>query len=90
MARDKHGHFEWLAFDKDQKLFDFKINFLSEFVSSASRILFLLVLDKFFMATCLWYRTKDIDFELKFLLETYQVLQGHLLWLEVNIVTLSS
>ena len=39
MARGRHGHFEWLSFDTDQRFFNFKINFLFEFVSSASRLL---------------------------------------------------
>ena len=43
----------------------------------------------FFMVTHLWYRTKDTDFEIKLLFGMYQVLQGHLLWLEVSMVTLS-
>ena len=38
-ATGKHGHFVWLAFDTDQRFFDFKINFLFEFVSSSSRLL---------------------------------------------------
>ena len=37
MARGRHGHFEWLSFDTDQRFFGFKINFLFDFVSSASR-----------------------------------------------------
>ena len=36
MARGRHGHFVWLAFDTNQRLFDLKINFLFEFVSSSS------------------------------------------------------
>ena len=43
----------------------------------------------FLMVTRLWYRTKDIDFEIKFLFGIYQVLQVHLLWLEEGVVTLS-
>ena len=39
VATGKHGHFVWLAFDTDQRFFDFKINFLFEFVSSSSRLL---------------------------------------------------
>ena len=31
----------------------------------------------------------DLDFETKCLFGMYQVLQGHLLWLEVSMVTLS-
>ena len=31
-----HGHFEWLAFYTNQRFFYFKINFLFEFVPSAS------------------------------------------------------
>ena len=38
-ATGKHGHFVWLAFDTDQRFFDFKINFLFEVVSSSSRLL---------------------------------------------------
>ena len=36
----------------------------------------------------LWYRTKDIDFETKFLSGMSKVLQGHFLWLEVSMVIL--
>ena len=32
VATDKHGQFVELAFDTDQKFFDFKINFLFEFM----------------------------------------------------------
>ena len=39
VATGKDGHFVWLAFDTDQRLFDFKINFLFEFVLSSSRLL---------------------------------------------------
>ena len=39
MARGRHGHFEWLAFDTDQRLFDLNINFLFNLVSKASRLL---------------------------------------------------
>ena len=41
VATGKHGHFVWLAFDTDQRFFDFKINFLFEFVSSASSLIFI-------------------------------------------------
>ena len=41
VARGRHGHFVWLVFDTDQRFFDFKINFLFEFVSSSSRLLVL-------------------------------------------------
>ena len=34
-------------------------------------------------------QNKDIDFEIKFLFGMYQVLQDHLLWLEVDMVTFS-
>ena len=40
VARGRHGHFLWLAFESDQRFFDFKINFLFEFVSSASSLIF--------------------------------------------------
>ena len=43
----------------------------------------------FFVVTSFWYSTNDIDFENKFLFGVYQVLQGHLLRLEVGMVTLS-
>ena len=39
VASGRHGHFEWLAFDTDQRFFDFKINFLFDFLWSASRFL---------------------------------------------------
>lgn len=39
MARGRPGHFQWLAFDTDQMFFHFKINFVFDFVSSASRLL---------------------------------------------------
>ena len=31
MATGGHGHYVWLVFDTDQKLFDFKINVFFEF-----------------------------------------------------------
>ena len=37
MARGRHGHFEWLSFDTDQRFFGFKINFLFDFMLSALR-----------------------------------------------------
>ena len=39
VATGRHGHFVWLAFDTDQRFFDFKINFFFEFVASSSRLL---------------------------------------------------
>ena len=53
MARGKHGQFEWLAFDTDQSFFDFEINFLLDFVSSASRLLITSRVRMFFMVTSL-------------------------------------
>ena len=41
VATDKHGHFVCLAFGTDQRLFDFKINFLFKFVSRSARLLFI-------------------------------------------------
>ena len=38
MVRGSHGCFEWLAFDTNQRFFYFKINFLFEFVPSASEL----------------------------------------------------
>ena len=46
-------------------------------------------LDMFSMLTPHWYEAKNVDFETKFLFGMYQVLQGHLLWLEVHTITLS-
>ena len=43
----------------------------------------------FFMLPRLRYRTENIYFETEFLSGMSQVLQGHLLWLEVGMVTLS-
>ena len=42
----------------------------------------------FSIVTRLWYRTKDTDFETKFLSGMCQVLQGHFLWLEVRMIIL--
>ena len=39
VATGKHGQFVELAFDTDQKFFDFKINFLFEFMWNSSRLL---------------------------------------------------
>ena len=39
VVRSRHGHFQWLAFNTDERLFDFKTNFLFDFESSASRLL---------------------------------------------------
>ena len=39
LARGRHGHFVWLAFDTNQRFFGLKINFLFEFVSTSSRLL---------------------------------------------------
>ena len=39
VATGRHGHFEWLLFDTDHRFFDFKINFLFDFMSSALRLL---------------------------------------------------
>ena len=39
MARARHAHFVWLAFDTNRRFFDLKINFLFEFVSSSSWLL---------------------------------------------------
>ena len=33
--------FEWLAFDKEQRFFDFRVDFLFDFVSRSSRLLFI-------------------------------------------------
>ena len=33
--------FEWLAFDKEQRFFDFRVNFLFDLVSCSSRLLFI-------------------------------------------------
>ena len=41
--------------------------------------LLFLGLDMLFMVTWLWYRTKDIDSETKFLSVMFQVIQGHLI-----------
>ena len=45
-------------------------------------------LDTFSMMTCLLYRTKDVNFETKFLSGMCQVFPGHFLWLEVHMVML--
>ena len=90
VARGRKGYFVWLAFDTDQRLFDFKIVFLSLNLSQALQSCSLFLgLHMFFMVTRLWYKTKVIDFKIKFLFGMYQVLQGHLLWLDVRMVTLS-
>ena len=39
VARVRQGHFEWPAFDIAQRLSDFKINFLFDFVSIVSWLL---------------------------------------------------
>ena len=39
MAIGRHGHFECLAFDTDQRFIDFKMIFLFDFVTSTSRLL---------------------------------------------------
>ena len=55
LARGRHGHFVWLAFDTDQTFFNLKINFLFEFVPKVLQgCLSFLGLDMFFMVTHLW------------------------------------
>ena len=39
LARGRYGHFVWLAFDTNERVFDLKINFVFEFVSTSSRLL---------------------------------------------------
>ena len=91
--------FEWLVFDTNQRFakmkdtviksvakFEFDFEFVSKVLQGC---LSFLGLDMFFMVTHLWYVTKDINFEIKLLFAMYQVLQGHLLWLEVCMVSFS-
>ena len=75
LARGRHDHFVWPTFDREQRFFDLKINFLFEFVSKVLQgCLSFLGLDTFFMVIHHWYWTKVIDFETKFLFGVYQVL----------------
>ena len=66
VARGTHGHFEWLAFDTDQRFFYFKIIFSLNLRQVLQGCLLFLGLQMSFTMTRLWYRTKDIDFEIKF------------------------
>ena len=75
MARGRHGHFEWIAFDTEQRFF------LCQVLQGC---LLFLGLDMFFMLPRLRYRTENIYFETEFLSGMSQVLQGHLLWLRVS------
>ena len=45
----------------------------------------------FFMVTCVWFRTNDIDFETKFFFEMHQVLQdqGYFFVARVSMVALN-
>ena len=61
-----HGHFEWLAFDTNQRFFILKSIFSLNLCQVLQGCVLFLGLDIFFMVTRLWYRTKDIDFETKF------------------------
>ena len=89
VARCRHGHFEWLAFDTHQRLFNFKINFIIKFVSSASRLLFIFIVRQVLHGDSLLIQNKKYCFWNQFFFGKYQVLQCHLLWLEVSTVTLS-
>ena len=71
------GHFLWLVFDTDQRIFDFKINFLSDFVSGASRLLIICRFRHVLYVDSPLIQNKNIYFETKFLFGMHQVLQGH-------------
>ena len=77
--RGRHGHFVWLTFDTDQNFY-FKINFLCNCQVLQGCLLFL-TLDVFFRVTQIWYITKDIDFQTKFLFGMYHLLHSYVLWL---------
>ena len=66
VASEGHGQFEWLAFDTDQRLVDFKLSSFFDFVSSGSRLLVVSMVWHFFIVVSLGYRTNDNDFELNF------------------------
>ena len=66
VASKGHGQFEWLAFDTDQRLVDFKLSSFFDFVSSGSRLLVVSMVWHFFIVASLGYRTNDNDFELNF------------------------
>ena len=93
------GHLLWLEvdlvtlsgyfFNTDQRFFDFKINFLFEYVSSASRLLIICRVILVLYGDWPLIQNKGYYFEIKFLFGMYQVLQGHLLLLEVGMVILS-
>ena len=52
LARGRHDHFVWPTFDREQRFFDLKINFLFEFVSKVLQgCLSFLGLDTFFMVS---------------------------------------
>ena len=73
VARGRQCHFEWLAFYTEQRFLNFKISFHFEFTSSVSPLLLFLGLATIVMMTRFSCRTKDIDFETKFLFGMCQV-----------------
>ena len=89
VAIGRHGHFVWLVFDTDQKFFDFKISFFVESVSSSSRLLIVSRVAHVLNGDSPFIQNKRYWFWNQIFLSNVSMLQGHLLWLEVGMVTLS-